>query len=208
MPGEKRAAKLVCDLAHQLLALDEWIKDTDREIREVFRLDERAEVIESLPGMGGILGAEFLAIVGDLSGYADAGRLAAHAGLAPVSRDSGRRTGNHHRPKRYHRRLRHIFYMAAQTAMMRPGPSRDYYLKKRAEGLIHTQALPPSLRLTRPGRGAGRVRQNAEPTRLLCLWIETSNTSLNGTGALCVADSGPVTRSVARLKDLSSSKGT
>lgn len=58
-----------------------------------------------------------------------------------MSRDSGRRTGNHHRLKRYHRRLRHVFYMAAQTAMMRPGPSRDYYLKKRAEGLIHTQAL-------------------------------------------------------------------
>ncbi|MEU9979604.1 IS110 family transposase [Streptomyces sp. NPDC051014] len=141
LPGEKRAAKLVSDLAHQLLMLDELIKDTDREIREAFRLDERAEVIESLPGMGPVLGAELLAIVGDLSSYADAGRLAAHAGLAPVPRDSGRRTGNHHRPKRYHRRLRHVFYMAAQTAMMRPGPSRDYYLKKRAEGLIHTQAL-------------------------------------------------------------------
>ncbi|GGV67057.1 hypothetical protein GCM10010294_21410 [Streptomyces griseoloalbus] len=51
LPGEKRAAKLVCDLAHQLLALDEWIKDTDREIRESFHLDERAEIIESLPGM-------------------------------------------------------------------------------------------------------------------------------------------------------------
>ncbi|MGW6732390.1 IS110 family transposase [Streptomyces sp. NPDC055013] len=141
LPGEKRAAKLVSDLAHQLLMLDELIKDTDREIRKAFRLDERAEVIESLPGMGPVLGAELLAIVGDLSSYADAGRLAAHAGLAPVPRDSGRRTGNHHRPKHYHRRLRHVFYMAAQTAMMRPGPSRDYYLKKRAEGLIHTQAL-------------------------------------------------------------------
>jgi transposase/transposase IS116/IS110/IS902 family protein len=63
------------------------------------------------------------------------------SGRAPVARDSGRRTSNYHRPKRYHRRLRHIFYMAAQTAMMRPGPSRDYYLKKRAEGLLHTQAL-------------------------------------------------------------------
>lgn len=31
--------------------------------------------------------------------------------------------------------------------------------------------------------GAGRVRQNREPTRLLCLWVETSNTSPNGTGA-------------------------
>jgi transposase len=141
LPGEKRAAKLVGDLAHQLLALDERIKDNDRDIRETFRTDDRAEIIESMPGMGPILGAEFVAIVGDLSGYKDAGRLASHAGLAPVARDSGRRTGNYHRPKRYNRRLRHIFYMAAQTAMMRPGPSRDYYLRKRSEGLLHTQAL-------------------------------------------------------------------
>jgi Transposase IS116/IS110/IS902 family len=49
--------------------------------------------------------------------------------------------GNNHRSKRYHRRLRWVFYMAAQTAMMRPGPSRDYCLKKRAEGMHHTQAL-------------------------------------------------------------------
>ncbi|PBC92825.1 MULTISPECIES: IS110 family transposase [Streptomyces] len=141
LPGEARAAKLVRDLAHQLLALDERIKDNDREIRETFRADDRAEIIESMPGMGPILGAEFVAIVGDLSGYRDAGRLASHAGLAPVPRDSGRRTGNYHRPKRYNRRLRWLFYMSAQSAMMRPGPSRDYYLKKRAEGLLHIQAL-------------------------------------------------------------------
>ncbi|MGW2427482.1 IS110 family transposase [Streptomyces sp. NPDC001640] len=141
LPGEKRSAKLVCDLAHQLLALDERIKDNDREIRETFRTDDRAEIIESMPGMGPILSAEFVAIVGDLSGYRDAGSLASHAGLAPVARDSGRRTGNYHRPKRYNRRLRRVFYLAAQSAMMRPGPSRNYYLKKRGEGLLHTQAL-------------------------------------------------------------------
>ncbi len=91
LPGEKRAAKLVCDLAHQFLALDDRIKDNDREIREAFRTDERTEIIESMPDMGPILGAELIAIVGDLSGYRDAGRLASHAGLAPVARDSGRR---------------------------------------------------------------------------------------------------------------------
>ncbi|GLW71617.1 IS110 family transposase [Kitasatospora phosalacinea] len=141
LPGEARTAKLVHDLAHQLLALDERIKDNDKEIRDTFRTDERAPIIESMPGMGPILGAEFVAITGDLSGYRDAGRLASHAGLAPVPRDSGRRTGNHHRPQRYNRRLRWLFYMAAQSAMMRPGLSRDYYLRKRAEGLLHTQAL-------------------------------------------------------------------
>ncbi|MFB6992791.1 IS110 family transposase [Streptomyces sp. NPDC056178] len=141
LPGEDRAARQVSVMASQLLGVDEQIKETEREIREVFRSDERAAVIESMPGMGPILGAEFVAIVGDLSGYTDAGRLASHAGLAPVPRDSGRRTGNFQRPKRYHRRLRHIFYLSAQTAMMRPGLSRDYYLRKRAEGQTHVQAV-------------------------------------------------------------------
>lgn len=91
--------------------------------------------------MGPILGAEFIAIAGDLPSYRDAGRLAAHAGLAPVPRDSERRTGNLHRPKRYDRRLRWVFYLSAQSAMMCPGPSRDFYLRKRSEGLRHVQAI-------------------------------------------------------------------
>ena len=106
----------------------------------VFRGDERARVIESLPGMGPILGAEFLAVVTNLGAYKDAGHLAAHAGLAPVPRDSGRKTGSLRRPRHYDRRLRRLFYLSAQTAMSRPGSSRDYR-KKRSEGLVHTQAV-------------------------------------------------------------------
>ncbi|GIG61637.1 IS110 family transposase [Longispora fulva] len=141
LPGEAVAADLVADLARQILALDERIGGIDKQIGATFRCHPQAEIIESLPGMGPILGAEFLASVGDLTAYADSGRLASAAGLAPVPRDSGRRTGNLHRPKRYNRRLRRLFYLSAQTAMMRPGPSRDYYLKKRAEGQRHVQAV-------------------------------------------------------------------
>lgn len=85
--------------------------------------------------------AEFVAVAGDLSSYRDVGRPAAHAGLAPVPRDSGRRTGNLHRPERYDRRLRWVFYLSAQSAMMYPGSSRDFHLRKRAEGLRHVQAV-------------------------------------------------------------------
>ncbi len=53
----------------------------------------------------------------------------------------GRRSGNLHKPRRYSRPLRHVFYLSAQTAMMRPGPNRYYYLKKREHGRTHTQAV-------------------------------------------------------------------
>ncbi|MBK5281619.1 MAG: transposase [Nitrospiraceae bacterium] len=71
---------------------------------------------------------------GDLRAFPSAGHLAAAAGLVPVPTDSGRRTGNLHRPLRYSRPLRHVFYLSAQTSMMRAGPNREYYLKKRARG--------------------------------------------------------------------------
>ncbi|MGX1607952.1 IS110 family transposase [Streptomyces celluloflavus] len=141
LPGEDIAAQIVADLAAQVLALDDRLKRIDKQIRETFRAHPQAEIIESLPGMGPILGAEFVVSAGDLSAYTDAGHLASAAGLVPVPRDSGRRTGNLHRPKRYSRRLRRVFYMSAQTSIIRKGPNRDFYLKKRAEGCKHVQAV-------------------------------------------------------------------
>ncbi|MER5699305.1 IS110 family transposase [Streptomyces mirabilis] len=141
LPGEDAAAQIVADLATQILALDDRLKRIDRQIRDAFRTHPQAEIIESLPGMGPILGAEFVVAAGDMTAYVDAGHLASAAGLVPVPRDSGRRTGNLHRPKRYSRRLRRVFYLSAQTSIIRAGPNREYYLKKRGEGCKHVQAI-------------------------------------------------------------------
>ena len=94
-----------------------------------------------MPGIGPILGAEFLVAAGDLATYPDAGHLASAAVLVPVAKDSGRRTGNLHRPQRYSRRLRRVFYLSAQTSIIRDGPNRTYYLKKRAQGHKHIPAV-------------------------------------------------------------------
>jgi transposase len=141
LPGEEVAAQIVADLAAQIPALDERLKRIDRQIRDTFRRHPQAEIIESMPGLGPVLGAEFIVAAGDLAAYADAGHLASAAGLVPVPRDSGRRTGNLHRPKRYSRRLRRVFYMSAQTSIIREGPNRNFYLKKRGEGCNHVQAV-------------------------------------------------------------------
>lgn len=141
LPGQDTAAQIVADLATQILALDDRLNRIDTQIRSTFRAHPQAEIIESLPGIGPILGAEFVVAAGDLSAYTDAGHLASAAGLVPVPRDSGRRTGNLHRPKRYSRRLRRVFYLSAQTSIIREGPNRDFYLKKRSQGLKHIQAL-------------------------------------------------------------------
>jgi transposase len=135
------AGQIIADLAGQLLALDERLARIDQQIHAAFAQHPQADVITSMPGIGTVLGAELVVAVGDLSVYPDAGRLAAAAGLVPVPRDSGRRTGNLHRPRRYSRRLRRVFYLSAQTSMVREGPNRDFYLKKRSQGLGHVQAV-------------------------------------------------------------------
>ena len=62
-----------------------------------------------MSGFGPFLGWSLLVVAGDLRALPSAGHLAAAAGLMPVPNDSGRRTGNVHRPKGYSRPLRHVF---------------------------------------------------------------------------------------------------
>ena len=141
LPGQELAAELIAEMARDLLALDERMKDLDTRIAATFARHPQAEVITSMPGFGPVLGAALLVGAGDLAAFPTAGHLAAAAGLAPVPNDSGRRSGNLHRPRRFNRPLRRTLYLAAQSAMVRPGPNRDYYLKKRAEGRTHTEAV-------------------------------------------------------------------
>ncbi|MEU5095623.1 transposase [Streptomyces sp. NPDC020996] len=53
----------------------------------------------------------------------DGGHLASAAALVPVPRDSGRRTGNLHRPQRHSRRLRRAHCRAGTAA--RRSEARD-----------------------------------------------------------------------------------
>jgi transposase len=140
LPGEEIAAGLVAELAQEVIALDDRIKQTDANIEDRFHRHPLAEVIISMPGIGFRLGAEFLAAVGDPALIGSADQLAAWAGLAPVSRDSGKRTGRLNTPKRYSRRLRRVMYMSALTAIRCDPYSRAYYQRKRDEGKRPTPA--------------------------------------------------------------------
>jgi transposase len=143
LPTETAVAPLIARLAAQLLDLDREIKNLDKQITATFGEHPHAARITSVHGFGPILGAQLLADTGgDLqAAFGSSSRLAAYAGLAPVPRDSGRIRGNLHRPKRYHRGLRRVFYLAALSAIKPDGPSRTFYQRKRNQGKLHTQAL-------------------------------------------------------------------
>ena len=141
LPGQDIAAAIISETARSLLALDQRVDKLDTQIAAMFAEHPQAAIIESMPGFGPILGATLLVAAGDLAAYPSVGHLAAAAGLVPVPSDSGRRAGNLHKPRRYSRPLRRVLYLSAQTSMMRDGPSRDYYLKKRQHARTHQQAV-------------------------------------------------------------------
>ncbi|MFE2091499.1 IS110 family transposase [Streptomyces sp. NPDC059460] len=142
VPGEKITAQVIHTLAKEVMGLNEQITEIDKLIAARFREHELAEVISSMPGIGPLLGAEFLAATaGDMSRYGTADRLASLAGVAPVPRDSGNVSGNLHRPRRYHRGLQRVFYTSALISIRSCDASRRFYERKRAEGKRHTQAV-------------------------------------------------------------------
>jgi transposase len=95
-----------------------------------------------MPGFGPVLAATFLANTGgDLRTFETVDRLASVAGLAPAPRDSGRISGNHHRPRRFNRRLMRTCYLAALSSLKNSPASRSFYERKRTEGKSHKQAL-------------------------------------------------------------------
>ena len=142
LPGETLAAQLIATLAEQVLELIGQVAQLDRQIAARFAEHHQAKVILSLPGMGSLLGAEFLAATGgDMAWFETPDRLAGVAGLAPAPRDSGRVSGNHHRPQRFHRGLQRVFYMSAQSSIRGCEESRRFYERKRAEGKRHVQAV-------------------------------------------------------------------
>lgn len=140
--GEAAKARMVRTLAEEVTALNKKIAEIDKLIEGLFGTHELAEVIVSMPGIGPLLGAELLAALGgNLQAFPTSDRLAAFAGLAPAPRDSGKTSGNLHRPQRYHRRLQRALYTSALISIRCDPNSRTYYDRKRAEGKHHVQAV-------------------------------------------------------------------
>ncbi|MCK8674693.1 IS110 family transposase [Rhodococcus sp. NPDC003382] len=135
-------AALVARMAAKITALDLEIAEIDATITERFAAHRDAEILTSMPGFGTVLAATFLANTGgDLSAFGTADRLASVAGVAPAPRDSGRISGNHHRPRRFNRRLMRTCYLAALSSLKSSPSSRRFYDRKRSEGKSHKQAL-------------------------------------------------------------------
>jgi transposase len=139
VPGERLAARLIRELAAEALACRQRILELDRDLAKLLERHPDAALIRSLPGMGAVLCAGFIAEAGTLARFRSADALAAAAGLAPVLRQSGK-VRFQRRPSGGNKALKRVFYQSAFCSLSSPD-SRAFYARKRREGKRHHQAL-------------------------------------------------------------------
>jgi transposase len=139
VPGERTAAALVRELAIEAAGTRTRIARLDRELGAALARHPDAALIQSLPGMGVTLTAEFIAEAGSIKRFATSDQLAAAAGLTPVLRQSGK--------VRYLKRahggnktLKRVFFQSAFCSLSHPD-SKAFYRRKRNERKTHHQAV-------------------------------------------------------------------
>jgi transposase len=139
VPGERVAADLVRELATEAAHTRSRLCALDRDLQTALARHPDAALIQSLPGMGATLAAEFIAEAGSIDRFPTPDKLAAAAGLAPVLKQSGKVRYL----KRAHggnRTLKRVFFQSAFCSLTHPD-SKAFYRRKRAERKTHHQAV-------------------------------------------------------------------
>lgn len=139
VPGERVAAELVSELAVEAARTRTRLGALDRDLKAALERHPDTALIQSLPGMGATLAAEFIAEAGSIERFATPDKLAAAAGLAPVLKQSGKvrylkrtRGGN--------KTLKRVFFQSAFCSLTHPD-SKAFYRRKRDERKTHHQAV-------------------------------------------------------------------
>ncbi len=140
VPAEATIGRVVAELAAEL---DRVFARRDKlagEIEEAFLAHPLGRVLRTLPGVGPRTGSRILAEIGDGSRFATGDKLASYAGLAPVTRQSGKSINGESKSRRGNHRLKNAMFLAAFASLRSPD-SKTFYDRKRVEGKRHNAAL-------------------------------------------------------------------
>ncbi|MCK9250561.1 MAG: IS110 family transposase [Solirubrobacteraceae bacterium] len=140
VPADHTIGRLIQDLARDLQALHERRETLEHELQGLLAAHPLGPILDSLPGIGTKTGVTILSEIGDPTRFQTAGHLAAYAGLAPVTRQSGSSIRGQTRSRRGNHRLKNALFLSAFASLKHP-PSKAYYDKKRAEGKRHNAAV-------------------------------------------------------------------
>jgi transposase len=112
--------------------LDERIAPLDRELGPLARTDRRVCLLDTIPGIGSVLGLTIATEIGEVARFPSPGKLIGYAGLAPRVKQSGQSSRSGELSKAGSRTLRWAVVEAAQGAWRPTNPWHRLYVDVKA----------------------------------------------------------------------------
>jgi transposase len=165
VPAETAAGRVIAELATELDRDFARRAALGKEIEEAFHSHPFGEILASLPGIGPRTGARILAEIGDSSGFASGAKLAAYAGLAPVTGQSGTSLNAEIRSRRGNHQLKNAMFLAAFASLRDPASTFPVVEGRR--------------------RAAKTARAPNQPGPVARQWMPTGRMRLTGRAGQC-----------------------
>lgn len=136
-------ADLVKDSAAKILYLEKRDKALTKALIEHEKKvhEKEMEILQSIPGVGEVTAAHFMAEVEDISRFATYQKLIAYMGTDPSIYQSGESHSSGHITKHGNRSLRKYVFIMAKSAKNYSPFFNAYYDKKINEGFSHRKAM-------------------------------------------------------------------
>jgi transposase len=136
--GPRTLRRLAADLVTEIRHLDRRITAANTEIADAVQASR--STLTELRGIGDLTAGKILARVGDVHRFRSAAAFASYTGTAPIEVSSGD-VVRHRLSRAGDRQLNCCLHTMAITQIQRDSPGRAYYLRKRADGKSHKEAL-------------------------------------------------------------------
>ena len=107
--------------------LDRRIAPIYHELAPIARSDPRAQLLQTIPGVGPLISLTFASEIGDVSRFSSASKLVGYAGLVPRISQSGQRSATGRLSKAGSRALRWAAVEAANQAWRPSNPFHEHY---------------------------------------------------------------------------------
>src|ERR671910_734690 len=137
-PAGQLRRRLASEVVRDVRTLDRRIAELDQSIATEMKAS--GTMLTEIFGVGPILAAKILGIVGDVSRFPSKAHFASYAGVAPIEASSGE-VVRHKLSLVGNRRLNQVMHMIAVCQARSDPRGGAYHRKKRAEGKSRREAM-------------------------------------------------------------------
>ncbi|WP_409477002.1 transposase [Bifidobacterium longum] len=142
VPGTLMAETIIPSIAHDIKTIRDRRREVGRQVEKLLEDHPLLTVLMSMSGAGVRTASNILlGIDGEIANFRSAAYLAAYAGIAPVTGQSGTSVKGERPARGGNKRLKNALWQSSFAASTKHPPLIAYYKRKREQGKRHNAAV-------------------------------------------------------------------